>query len=112
MHVENWSIWSTAYHECQLDNTITFHKEHNQIPYLRRYLKPELLGIAYGGEEWNGHVWELFPWGFVVVPTHHLSANPKLIWYTQLQMFKGKIRTVVNANTSKWLAVKTILRQK
>ena len=86
MHAENWHSLPLEWQPKPLLSI----KEHNQTTHLWRYLKPELLGIANGGEEWNRHIWEFFPWGLVIVPTHHLPTNPKLIWYTQLQELKCK----------------------
>lgn len=89
MHAENWYGLPLEWQPTPLLSI----KEHNETTYLWWYLKPELLGIANGREEWNRHIWEFFPWGLVIVPTHHLSTNPKLIWYTQLQELKRKIRS-------------------
>lgn len=73
--------------------------------YLWWYFKPELLGIANRRQKWNGHIWKLFPWCLVIVPTHHLSTYPKLIWHAQLQVCKHNIRTTSFTGCQRtWLA--------
>lgn len=105
------AVLASLLHMGSIKTTSSFKNNtwHSKLFYLRRYLKPELLGIANGGEEWNGHIWEFFPWGLVIVPAHHLSTNPKLIWYTQLQVFKGKLG-VVYANARKVICCDILIR--
>lgn len=61
--------------------------------YLWWYFQPKLLWITNRGKKWYRHVWEFLPWCLVIVPTHHLSTYPKIIWNTQLEKW-----TKLNSN--------------